>query len=194
MNSEQQTHDYYMNVGPQFADPVARQLYAEIASIEEQHVTQYESNLDPEQTPLEQRLSYEAMEVYNYYSCVEQETNLRIKAIWERMLQYELGHLQVVAELFKQHERRDPMEVLPETFPDALPFTSQRDFVRQTLARELDLSAKGTDIVPIEEEAQSNVDYRNHMNSQGSPTEAVGYSWYPGTELNRQSTESLSLP
>lgn len=43
---EQQTHDYYMNVGPQFADPIARQVYAEIASIEEQHVTQYESLLD----------------------------------------------------------------------------------------------------------------------------------------------------
>ena len=32
--AEHQTHDYYMNIGPLFADPVARQLYAEIASIE----------------------------------------------------------------------------------------------------------------------------------------------------------------
>lgn len=30
-----------------FADPIACQLYAEIASIEEQHVTQYESIIDP---------------------------------------------------------------------------------------------------------------------------------------------------
>ncbi|MFS8070581.1 MAG: hypothetical protein ACMG6S_29805, partial [Byssovorax sp.] len=43
MAAEQQTHNYYMNIGPLFADPVARMLYAEIASIEEQHVTQYES-------------------------------------------------------------------------------------------------------------------------------------------------------
>ena len=28
---EYQTHDYYMNIGPIFADPLARQLYAEIA-------------------------------------------------------------------------------------------------------------------------------------------------------------------
>ena len=48
--AEQQTHDYYMNIGPLFADPLARQLYAEIASIEEQHVTHYESLLDPEQS------------------------------------------------------------------------------------------------------------------------------------------------
>jgi len=37
MAGEHQTHDYYMTIGPMFADPVARQLYAEIASIEEQH-------------------------------------------------------------------------------------------------------------------------------------------------------------
>src|SRR5437764_5316572 len=33
---EYQTHDFYMAVGPMYADPVARMLYAEIASIEEQ--------------------------------------------------------------------------------------------------------------------------------------------------------------
>lgn len=193
--AEQQTHDYYMNVGPLFADPVARQLYAEIASIEEQHVTQYESNLDPTQTPLEQWLLSEAVEVYNYASCVEQETNPRLKAIWERLLDYELGHLQLVAELFKQHERRDPFEVLPQMLPDPLPFVAQRDFVRRTLAQELDLSANGLEIVPFEEEAERNIDYRAHLNSEGSPSDTVaeGYAWYPGTELNRTSTETIGL-
>src|SRR3954447_24646212 len=81
---EFQTHDYYMNIGPQFADPLARQLYAEIASIEEQHVTQYGSLINPDETLLEQWLLHEAMEVYNYYSCVEQESNHHVKAIWER--------------------------------------------------------------------------------------------------------------
>ena len=38
---EYQTHDYYMNIGPLFADPLARQLYAEIASVESQHITHY---------------------------------------------------------------------------------------------------------------------------------------------------------
>ena len=59
-----------MNVGPMFADPVARQLYAEIASIEEQHVTQYESLIDPDETWLEKWLLHEATEVYNYWSCL----------------------------------------------------------------------------------------------------------------------------
>src|SRR3954447_19880459 len=51
--SEFQTEDYYMNIGPLFADPLARQLYAEISSIEEQHVTQYGSLLDPTESHLE---------------------------------------------------------------------------------------------------------------------------------------------
>lgn len=38
----------------QTADPLARQLYAEIALIEEQHVTQYGFLIDPSQSILEQ--------------------------------------------------------------------------------------------------------------------------------------------
>ena len=106
--AEQQTHNYYMNIGPLFADPLARQLYAEIASIEQQHVTHYESLLDPQTSLLENWLLHEAMEAYTYYSCLHQEGNPRIQALWERMLSYELGHLRLVAELFKKHEGRDP--------------------------------------------------------------------------------------
>jgi hypothetical protein len=186
--AEFQTHDYYMNIGPLFADPVARQLYAEIASIEEQHVTQYGSMINPEESVLEQWLMHEATEVYNYYSCVEQETNPRIKAIWERFLDYELGHFNLVCELFKQHERRDPAELFPGKLPEPIEFASQRDFVRQVLAQELDLRAKGTQFVDAADESQASIDYRTYINSAGSPSETVaaGYIWTPGTELNRK--------
>jgi rubrerythrin len=186
--AEQQTHNYYMNIGPAFADPLARQLYAEIASIEQQHVTHYESLLDPEQSLLENWLMHEAMEAYTYYSCLEQERNPRIKAIWERMLSYELGHLSLVAKLFKKHERRDPEEVVGDKLPDPIPFESQREFVRATLAREVNLRTSGPDFVDTEQEPQSSLDYRNHMNSEGSPSETVAadYVWQPGTELTRK--------
>ncbi len=186
--AEQQTHNYYMNIGPLFADPLARQLYAEIASIEQQHVTHYESLLDPEQSLLENWLIHEAMEAYAYYSCLHQERNPRIQAIWERMLSYELGHLHAVAELLKEHERRDPQEIIGDELPDPIPFESQREFVRATLAREVDLRTSGPDFVELEQEPQSSIDYRNHMNSQGSPSETVaaGYVWQPGTELTRR--------
>jgi rubrerythrin len=186
--AEQQTHNYYMNIGPLFADPLARQLYAEIASIEQQHVTHYESLLDPDQSLLENWLLHEAMEVYTYYSCVQQESNPRLQALWERMLSYELGHLHEVATVFKNRERRDPEEIVGDKLPDPIPFESQREFVRATLAREVDLRASGPDFVGLEQEPQSSLDYRNHMNSEGSPSETIAaeYVWQPGTELTRK--------
>jgi rubrerythrin len=185
MSGEQQTHNFYMNVGPIYSDPVARQLYAEIASIEEQHVTQYESIIDPEETWMEKWLMHEACEVYNYYGCMEQETNPRIRAIWERFLDYELGHLNAVMELFKKHERRDPMELLPEQLPDPIAFDTQREFVRKTLAEEVDLRANGTDIVPKDKESPASRAYREAVNAEGSPSDTVaaGYRWSPGSEL-----------
>jgi rubrerythrin len=185
MAGEQQTHNYYMNVGPIFADPVARALYAEIASIEQQHVTQYESIIDPSETWLEKWLLHEATEVWNYWSCLQQESDPYVKEIWERFLDYELGHLHVVRELFERVERRDAAELVPATLPDPLRFESQRDFVRETLAREVDLRANGRRIVPLDEESPLSVAYRAQLNSDGSPTETVagGYRWRPGTEL-----------
>src|SRR5690625_2117872 len=137
MAAEYQTHDFYANIGPLYADPLARQLYAEIASVEEQHVTQFETIIDPTETWLEKWLLHEATEAYNYYSCVEQETNPRIKALWERFLDYELGHLNYVAELFKKYERRDPAEVIPDTFPEPIPFKSNREFIRKVTSEEV---------------------------------------------------------
>lgn len=188
-SGEYQTRDYYMNIGPTFTDPVARALYAEIASIEEQHVTQYGSIIDPNETWLEKWLLSEANEVYTYYSCMVSESNPRIKAIWERFLDYELGHLNLVSELFKKYERRDPAEILPETLPDPIAFESQREFVRKVLSEEVDLRARGTEYVHKDEESEVSRDYRNHLNSEGSPTEEIGfnYQWHPGTELARKS-------
>jgi rubrerythrin len=188
MAGEQQTHNYYMNIGPIFSDPVARQLYAEIASIEEQHVTQYESIIDSTETWLEKWVMHEATEVWNYYGAAQQETNPRIKAIWERFLDYELGHLNIATEIFERIEGRDAQELLPAKLPDPIPYEQQREFVRRVLADEVDLRALGADYVPKEQEGQASIDYRNQLNSQGSPSQAVsaGYIWTPGTELTRK--------
>jgi len=182
-----------MTIGPMFADPVARQLYAEIASIEEQHVTQYESIIDPTESWLEKWVMHEAGEVYNYWSCVQYESNPRIKAIWERFLDYELGHLHDAMEIFQRVEGRDAAEILPAALPDPISYESQRPFVRSVLAQEVDLRARGTQFIDKSEEDRNgpSVQYREHMNSQGSPSETVaaGFIWTPGTELNTMPME-----
>jgi hypothetical protein len=176
-----------MNIGPTFSDPVARQLYAEIASIEEQHVTQYESIIDPNETWLEKWLLHEATEVYTYWSCLRQEDNDYIKGIWERFLDYELGQLHFVIDTMKELGHDDPEALLPAALPDPISFTSQRDFVRQTLAAEVDLRADGTEFIDVAEEAPDSlsVAYRKQLNREGSPSDIVsaGYIWAPGTEL-----------
>jgi hypothetical protein len=185
--AEQQTRNYYATVGNVYADPVARQLYAEISSIEEQHVTQYESLLDPRETWLEKWLLHEAMEVYNYFGCMQQETNSRIKAVWERFVQYELAHLHVVMDLFRRIEHRDPAEVLPASLPETISFKSQRDYVRRVLETQVDLRPVGSQFVDrtqVPADSPSKV-YRDRLNQSGSPSELVsaGYRYIPGTEL-----------
>jgi len=188
--AEYQTHDYYMNIGPVYPDPIGRQLYAEIASIEEQHVTQYESIIDAGESWLEKLLLLQATEVYTYYSCLKSESNARIKAIWERFLDYELGHVRFVADLFETHERRDAAEVLNAKIPEAIEFVSHREFIRDALRKEVHLTAVGESFIPRHEEpadSRSN-QYRNQMNADGNPSAEVsaGYVWRPGTELANQ--------
>ena len=185
LSGEHQTHDYYMHYGPWFADPLARQLYAEIASIEEQHVTQYESIIDPTESWIEKWLLHEANEVYNYYSCAEQEDHPQVKAIWERFLDYELGHLSFAIQVCKDVERRDPSEFLPERLPEPIAYKSNREYVRQVLREEVDLRADGAQFVNKNQEPERSRKYRQQMNADGSPTETVaaGWRWNPGGEL-----------
>jgi hypothetical protein len=190
VGGEYQTHDYYMTVGPTYADPLGRQLYAEIASIEEQHVTQYESIIDARETWLEKLLLHEANEVYNYHSCVEYESNARIKAIWERFLEYELGHVQHVAELFERIERRDAHEVLNAKLPKPIAYASHREFVRDVLRAEANLTAVNDTFVPFSQEDPQGASafQRALLNSEGSPSDTVaqGYVFSHGTELSRR--------
>jgi hypothetical protein len=78
--------------------------------------------------------------------------------------------------------------VLQGALPKPDDFTSQRDFVRDVLAKEVDLRASGTQYVGADQETQASIEYRNHLNSAGSPTDTVaaGYQWAPGTELTRK--------
>jgi hypothetical protein len=188
VGGEYQTHDYYMNFGPTFADPMARQLYAEIASVESQHITHYGCMLNPEETLLEKLVIGEANEVWNYAACMEQETNPRVKAMWERFLDYELGHLQVALQLFKDVERRDPAEILGDGMvPPGIRFESQREYVRQVVEVEVPLRKDGTEFVDEAREGRSSLAYRKTVNAQGCPSETVSatYRWTPGTELMR---------
>jgi hypothetical protein len=188
---EEEARIHCLAVGPLFSDPAARLLYAEIAAAKEQLATAYGSLQDPAETLLEKWILREANEVYNYHSCLLQEENPRVRAIWERFVDYELGHLHYVLGLYRKLAGRDPAALLPDPLPDPIRFEHHRHFIRDVLEREADLRASGTRFVPRERESPASPSalHRARLNAAGSPSKdvAAGYRWSPGTELSRQS-------
>jgi hypothetical protein len=77
MSAKQQTMNFYNTIGNRFVEPLARGLYLEIAQIEEQHVSHYESILDPGCSMLENLAFHEYNECCIYYSFMQQETEPR---------------------------------------------------------------------------------------------------------------------
>lgn len=138
-SGEQQTMNYYNNLGNSYDNDCGRKLYLEIAMIEEEHVTQYGSLLDPNCTWLENLLLHEYMECYLYYSFYNDERDINIKKIWETHLNQEIAHLNKAAELLNKYERSDWEEFVPAGFPKLLQFHDTRDYVRQVLANQIEL-------------------------------------------------------
>ncbi|MET0340961.1 MAG: hypothetical protein ABW252_08160 [Polyangiales bacterium] len=181
---------FYLAVGASYPDPLGRQLFAELASIEEQHLTQLESLLDPEESWLERWLLHEASEVVGYESCLAAETDPRVRPVWERFLGYELGQLQHVAGLLAEHEQRDPAELLDGLAPRVNPWVSHREYIRGVLRSEVHLTASGHQLIPRADDPPDSASrrYRDGVHRDGVASErvAAGYVWSPGTELARQ--------
>lgn len=148
--AEQQTMNFYMNMGNRPMEPLARGLYLEIAQIEEQHVTHYESLLDPTTSWLQQEVLHQYNECYMYYSFLQNETHPRIRELWDTHLAMELGQLHVACDLLRKYEKRDAQEFLPAELPEPVRFESNKDYVRGLLAEQVDLTGDMTDYVYLD--------------------------------------------
>ncbi len=147
MSAEQQTMNFYMNVGPTAMEPIARQLYQEIGLIEEEHVTHYESLVDPGESWWEMLLNHEYNECYLYHSFMETESDPKVKAIWELHLNMELEHLRLAAELFKRLDGRDPEQVCAPELPAPVTFEPNKAYLRELLSTQIDITTLGTGYV-----------------------------------------------
>lgn len=141
--AEQQTMNFYMNIGNTYPNPLGRKLYSEIAMIEEQHVSQYGSLIDPNCTWLENWLMHEYVECYLYYSCFEDESDPKIKKIWGEHLKQEITHLHKVAELVEQYENKTYQEVLKceGDFPEPLKFGENIEYIRDIIKASITITA-----------------------------------------------------
>ncbi len=132
--AEQQTMNYYMNVTNFACSDIGRKLYQEIALVEEEHVTHYESLMDPNATWFEMLLWHEYCECYLYWSCYMTETDPYVKNLWEENLSMEIAHLHKAAELLKKYEGKDWEEVIKDgEFPAPISLHENIDYVRKIL-------------------------------------------------------------
>ena len=175
MSAEQQTMNFYNTIGNRFVEPLARGLYLEIAQIEEQHVSHYESILDPNCTMLENLAFHEYNECWIYYSFMQEETDPKVKALYELHLAMEIEHLRIACELVKKIERRDPEEFLPKAIERPMQFKENKEYVRQVLASQVDLTAKEAEFVPISSLQPDDryFAYNGTVNAGWVPTEDV---------------------
>jgi len=176
VSAEQQTMNFYMNHGTDFMEPIARGLYAEIALIEEQHVTHYESLIDPLDSWLKTWVFHEYNEVYLYWSMMQQETDARIKALWELNCNMEIGQLQVACDFLRRYEGVEPEEILPPALPDTpVTFEPNKQYVRDILASQYDLRTDGLEYVSVHDLPDDHryFAYQDAVNTGGTPSEMV---------------------
>ncbi len=150
--AEQQTMNYYMNITNLATNDLARKVYQEIALVEEEHVTQYESLMDSCATWLEMLLWHEYTECYLYWSCFMTETDRCIKNLWEENLEMEIGHLHKAVELLQKYDHKDWQEVIPDgKFPEPISLHENIDYVRDILGSTVQFTACREDYIKLDE-------------------------------------------
>ncbi len=165
--AEQQTMNFYMNIGPSRADALGRGLYLEIAQIEEQHVSHYETLADPNMSWFDRWVLHEYNECYMYHSCATSETEPTIKKMWERHFDMEREHLRMAIEMTKHYEGHDPTDLLPEHFPELTIFQSNKDYIREVIANQVNLTQRDTDFVPFDQRPDRYDMYQKAVNDGG---------------------------
>lgn len=176
VSAEQQTMNFYMNAGNRPEHPLARALYLEIAQIEEEHVTHYESILDPSLSWCTNLVLHEYNECWLYWSCMQTESDPRIRSIWELHLAMEIEHLRLACEMMKQVDGTDPAAFLPEAgMPEPMTFEPNKEYVRDVLTRTVDWSGYDAQFVPVQELDPDHrfFAYQSVVNRGGAPSEQV---------------------
>lgn len=167
--AEQQTMNYYMNLGAFYKNQKGRELYTEIAMVEEQHVSQYGSLIDPTASWLESCLMHEYVECYLYYSMMEDESDKHIKKIWEMLLEQEIAHLHASLENLRKYEKKDWMDVIPEAdFPTLIKLQSNIEYVRKILKNTVENTAQREGYININEldDGDNFFKYQNKVNEK----------------------------
>ena len=171
--AEQQTMNYYMNIANLAQNDMARRLYEEIALVEEEHVTHYESLMDPTASWFEMLLWHEYTECYLYWSCYMTETDRYIRTLWEEYLAIEIAHLHKAAELLQKYEGKEWQAVIPDgCFPAPLSLHENIEYVRAVLANTVQFTSVKNGYEKIED-LPKDADFFAYQNTMNPTTSIV---------------------
>ncbi|MBQ3492611.1 MAG: hypothetical protein IJA88_00720 [Clostridia bacterium] len=171
--AEQQTMNYYMNVTNFAKSDLGRRLYQEIAMVEEEHVTQYESLMDSGATWFEMLLWHEYCECYLYWSCYMTETDAYIKNLWEENLSFEIAHLHKACELLRKYEGKEWQEVIKDgEFPAPISLHENIDYVRRILSDTVQFTSDRENYVRVNS-LDKHADFFRFQNTVNPTTQIV---------------------
>jgi len=176
VSGEQQTMNYYRTHGANLENDLARKLYAEIAEIEEQHVSQYEAVGDPLATPLEMMTLMQLTEAYNYYCCAQTEPNERLRSIWEMFTAHEMEHVNMCSELLERYEGKDLKQLMKaDVIEPLIVFEPNKEYVNKVLESQVNLRPYNMRFV-MEDDLPPDwpsFGYQEKVNKGGVPSETV---------------------
>lgn len=172
--AEQQTMNYYMNVANLYhVSDLGRRMYQEIAMIEEQHVSEYESLIDTHMTWLENLLLHEYTECYLYYSCMMTECDPGIRQIWEECLFQEIAQLHKAKELLWKYEKKEYEQIVGDgELPPILRLRPNIEYVRKVMETTVGNTEKKERVVPLGELPADDPFFR-YQKTVHHPTDSV---------------------
>ncbi|GII26050.1 hemerythrin domain-containing protein [Planosporangium mesophilum] len=144
LSVEQLMRSFYRSADPNYADPLTRPAYREIGRSEEEQVARHQALVDPAASWWEQLVIHQYNECYLYYAFLQQESDPRVRAVWELYLDMELTRLRVARDLLRRFGGREVEEIVGSGLPEPLGFERNRDFLRQLLASRLDPETLGS--------------------------------------------------
>ena len=175
--AEQQTMNYYMNISQWYKNDLGRKLYAEIALVEEEHVSQYESLKDPTCSWLEMWVLHEYTEAYLYFSAMQEENDKNIKEIFQNNFEMECAHLKIACKLLEKYEGKKYNSVIGDgEFPTLLKLGTNKQYVRDVLERTVLLTNNRQDYINVLE-LDANADFFSYqsrfINEETTPSHVV---------------------
>lgn len=107
---------------------------------------------------------------------MKDETDERLKSIWEEFMMHEIGHLHIANKLLQKFEKRDAEEIIGDTTYDPCTFKSQKEYVQNILENEVDKRLDGTDKMSYTTinklpDDWASYDFQETVNADGAPTE-----------------------